>query len=516
MKVLIIDDEKLTREGIISTVNWDMLGIHEILEADDGINAIALAKLHKPNIILSDIRMPRMNGIEMYKEIYALYPKTSIIFMSGYSDKEYLKAAITLKAISYVEKPIDTKEIELAIKNAVDIQNTNLKNQISLHSMNKYNQSKLGLKLIYSSSEVDHQVHTQELNSLGYQIKPTTEFTTLIITLKTNLSILPDQFLNELYATIETTILNYSYEYILSIKNDQFIILHLFRNDRTKEKKLITICNTLSNYLKRYYGHYIAVGKTVIGIKHVFESYNIAVSLLQSSFFYDYNSIITSSSNTMPSFISQSYIVKFTEVVINKNYEGTLITSKELYQLLKNNQHILPNYAKDIYYRLFTILFKTAASFHIIPFQDENSSTILDFISKDNNLTELHNMLLSKIEQFFNSLLNKSKDNATIYAIKEFIGNHYGNETLSVKDISESVYLSSSYVCTLFKNETGKTLNQYLTEYRVEKAKNLLKDSRHKITDISSKVGYSDGNYFGKTFKKLVGLSPSEYREHFK
>ena len=77
------------------------------------------------------------------------------------------------------------------------------------------------------------------------------------------------------------------------------------------------------------------------------------------------------------------------------------------------------------------------------------------------------------------------------------------------------MYFSSSYVCTLFKNETGKTLNQYLTEFRMEKAKSLLKDSRYKINDISSKVGYSDGNYFGKTFKKFVGLSPSEYREHF-
>ena len=87
------------------------------------------------------------------------------------------------------------------------------------------------------------------------------------------------------------------------------------------------------------------------------------------------------------------------------------------------------------------------------------------------------------------------------------------NDTLSVKDISEHVYLSTSYVCTLFKTETHQTLNQYITEYRMEKAKQLLSDPRYKITDISSKVGYSDGNYFSKSFKKIVGLSPSEYRE---
>ena len=87
------------------------------------------------------------------------------------------------------------------------------------------------------------------------------------------------------------------------------------------------------------------------------------------------------------------------------------------------------------------------------------------------------------------------------------------DESLSVKDISEHVFLSASYVCTFFKSETGQTLTQYLTEYRMEKAKHLLTDSRYKITDISSRVGYSDGNYFGKSFKKYTGFSPSEYRE---
>ena len=97
--------------------------------------------------------------------------------------------------------------------------------------------------------------------------------------------------------------------------------------------------------------------------------------------------------------------------------------------------------------------------------------------------------------------------------IKDYISKNYMEDSLSVKNISAHVFLSASYVCTFFKNETGQTLNQYLTEYRMEKAKQLLKDGRFKISDISSRVGYSDGNYFGKSFKKYSGLSPSEYRE---
>ena len=84
---------------------------------------------------------------------------------------------------------------------------------------------------------------------------------------------------------------------------------------------------------------------------------------------------------------------------------------------------------------------------------------------------------------------------------------------LSVKTISDHVHRSTSYVCTIFKAETDQTLNQFITEYRIEKAKRLLEDPCSKISDISSKVGYTDGNYFSKSFKKYVGLSPSEYRE---
>ena len=104
-------------------------------------------------------------------------------------------------------------------------------------------------------------------------------------------------------------------------------------------------------------------------------------------------------------------------------------------------------------------------------------------------------------------------ENPTIAFIKDYISRNYSNEELSVREIGEHAFLSASYVCTYFKNETGQTLNQYLTAYRIEKAKQLLQDPRYQISDISARVGYSNGNYFSKSFKKLVGLSPSEYRE---
>ena len=142
-----------------------------------------------------------------------------------------------------------------------------------------------------------------------------------------------------------------------------------------------------------------------------------------------------------------------------------------------------------------------------------NDETISEMIEQCFTYEDLHRILLEKTDRFFTELQTAVQENPTILLIKDYISKNYMNETLSVKDISSHVFLSASYVCTYFKNETGLTLNQYLTEYRMEKAKQLLSDPRYKITDISSQVGYSDGNYFGKSFKKYSGLSPSEYRE---
>ena len=106
MKLLIVDDEELTRTGLISSIDWDSLGITEILQADDGVNGLEMARLHKPEIILCDVRMPRMTGIAMLERLEKILPDCVPIFMSGYSDKEYLKAAIKLKAVNYIEKPL--------------------------------------------------------------------------------------------------------------------------------------------------------------------------------------------------------------------------------------------------------------------------------------------------------------------------------------------------------------------------------------------------------------------------
>ncbi|GHU67207.1 hypothetical protein FACS189447_09190 [Spirochaetia bacterium] len=119
MKILIADDESFVRRGIISSMPWEELGISKIVEAEDGVQALDIAETERPDIILSDIRMPHLSGIELVEALRTRLECT-VIFMSAYTDKEYLKSAIRFHAIGYVEKPIVIRELQTAIEEAVN------------------------------------------------------------------------------------------------------------------------------------------------------------------------------------------------------------------------------------------------------------------------------------------------------------------------------------------------------------------------------------------------------------
>ena len=514
MNLLIVDDEELTREGLLSSIDWASLGIKNIYQADDGINGLALARKHKPQIILSDVRMPRMDGIEMANKIREDFPDCHIIFMSGYSDKEYLKAAIRLKAISYVEKPILPREVEDAVKEAISTDAIHQLNKDSATRQMREANAKLALEITYFKIE-DAAGIDMQFTALHMPVKQSTSFTTLIIKFVDGFSSIGNTALGGILDEFNRLTEASHIKYLWAVKQDEYLICHLFSADRLSLTLLSKIIHKLSDILSKSCHFYIAVGKSVTGVNKVFDSYNSAVILLASSFFYEYNSVLQyEKENRESTQISLDIISNFHEALTLQNKDEALKIVKLLYLKLINNQGVLVNYVKDFYYKLFMELYRTAAHMQVYLSDTEGSSeTILDYISKSGTLTILHNLLMEKVDRLFLSMETNIHENSTIFLIKAFISKNFQNENLSVKDISEHVYLSTSYVCTIFKNETGKTLNQYLTEYRIGRAKILLLDPRYKITDISAKVGYNDGNYFGKTFKKMVGLSPSEFRE---
>ena len=211
MKLLIVDDEELTRTGLISAIDWKSLGIDQIIQADDGIHGLEQARLYKPEIILCDVRMPRMNGITMLERLEKLLPDSVPVFMSGYSDKEYLKAAIRLKAVSYIEKPLNPSEVSQAVREAADlyIQKRHSRRGEVLKSMETA--SRLALLLTLPALP-DIQTARRLFGELGFTVNSSTFFISFIIRMNTfpELSAL-EMFYQELSDFLEKRKINFIY-----------------------------------------------------------------------------------------------------------------------------------------------------------------------------------------------------------------------------------------------------------------------------------------------------------------
>ena len=514
MKLLIVDDEDLTRSGVISSIDWKALGINEVLQANDGMNGLEMARIHRPEIILCDVRMPRMDGIAMLERLETILPDTVSIFMSGYSDKEYLKAAIKLKAISYIEKPLNLKEIQEAVLEARELF---LRRQRShrgetLHSLETASRLALCLTTPYGANS---QTIDQLAKELSLKFTSETFFTAVIVKLGLSLET-KDPSREEIFTNLETFLKSYHMNCIYVEKHLQYLVYLIFGSSRPSTSQLHDMGRFLGQQYSQFNKYMIVAGEPQQGVWRAYQSYASAVILIQSSFFFPANSFLVPSnlSENRPgsSGIPSSLDAAFTEALFAKDKLSCKNLLKQLSLFFTCNSSFLQNQVKDYYYRLFLSLVEARKQLMVTAAPSLEDS-IAEAMEKCFNFQELHQTLEEKTSQFFTDLENSVEENHTIFLIKEYISHNYMDATLSVKDIGTYVHLSASYVCTFFKNETGQTLNQYLTEYRMERAKQLLVDMRYKISEISSKVGYSDGNYFGKSFKKYCGLSPSEYRE---
>ena len=512
MKLLIVDDEELTRTGLLASVDWSAAGIDEVIQADDGLHGLEAARLHKPEIILCDVRMPRMTGIAMLEQLETFLPDCVPIFMSGYSDKEYLKAAIKLKAVNYIEKPLNPEEVQEAVTEACNrfLQKQRSRQGETLRSLNT-------ASLLARQLTVPYKAHDPQIQGLAEELSiplhSTTCFTSYIIRLGSTdgqASTVGDDICRQFQEFLSPFHLHSLYvekhvnHLVYFVLGEECPSAFVFRQIR---EFLTTLCAAFPACI-------MVQGDTLTGVSKAFVSYNSAVILLQSSYFFLNHTFLTK--ETLPHSTGletamETPDISYRDCLEDKNQQACQAFLEKLHRQYFENTIYLPTHVKDVYYKLFLAMESLRRQLSLP--DSAAPVSIAELIDSCFTYQDLHTALQDASERFFRDIQNPNEEHPTIYRIKEYIGRNYTNETLSVKDISSHVFLSSPYVCTLFKAETGQTLNQYLTGYRMERAKQLLCDSRYKITDISSKVGYSDGNYFGKSFKKYTGYSPSDYRE---
>lgn len=522
VKLLVVDDEITSRDSLIRNIKKMDFDISFIEQADDGIRALEIASWYYPDIVLTDVRMPRMDGIQMSYKLKETCPGAKIIFMSGYSDKEYLKSAIQLRALNYVEKPIDYEELSSALKEAIGLILQERKNLESAHIHEKLAKNfpllrnELAIKMInsfkFSREQFDYTL-------LG--IQPGWDFVTVLIQIINNGSLTPFGFYSSLENTVNSVtglLESKGLTGLASIKDNEYILIHIAGSP---DKKHLLGTDFLEKYLQDLHkvldniDFFAAAGKQVHGIENVPESYNSAVLTLQRCFFTGYRTILFYTDNFLKPFtFNEDTIKEFKHLVFNEDKEKTVNLVRSLSSALRQHNNTLANHVKEFFHRMILQLFDLADELELEVFIENNDRNQLwQNISNFYTLIEVEEFCINRIEFFLHCRREKRDNKGKILQIKRFIENNYMNNDLSVKMISEHTFLSLAYMCSVFKQETGATINQHITDYRIEKARELLKNRSYNISDVAENVGFSDSQYFAKTFKKKTGLTPSEYRE---
>lgn len=528
-KVLIVDDEVLVRVGLKSTIDWESLGFSVVAEAANGEQAYEAYKLHKPEVILTDIKMPKQDGLWLTRKIREENTQAKILILTCYDDFSNAREALKSGADDYILKSeADDEElikIISGIKEELDAELSEQETYNHLKEQIDINLEALREKLLDRLLKVD--VATDEkLPMQCFNLGLTIEDTHLaLIMLSRDDAERRADFTEKEWQQMNNAILNMAsgvlkeskLSYLAKVMDNAFVMILSDKElDAGKARGIAsTICTSVAQYFDiPLSGAVSPIFDTIEDTVKVYQE----LCLKAEQLFYRDESCVINACDITPQNINI--------FAIRKDYEQKLINfmdeedeEKTLESLMNTEAFFRQNNAKTIEVKLF---YSNMASniFERYNHCFKETNEIRDYTyyhSKMMSMTKMKNIIqlmkeiiLLVIRNIKNYRLANS--NYIIRKAIEYIEKNYHQE-VSLKSLAEYLNLSKHYVCYLFRKETGENISLYVNKVRIEKAKQLVLDSNNKIKDIYDRVGFSDQQYFSKIFKKITGMTVIQYRD---
>lgn len=533
LKILIVDDEKFIRMGLSKIISEAGEGFEVIGEAENGVQALEFIEVNKPDVIITDIKMPKMNGIELIKNLKIKYPYIKKVVLSGFDEFDFVRETLKNGANDYLLKPVlEDQLIELMIRISKDVEDENEKRLDSLNENIIFNESLPLLKdefmrnLIYDNKSITNIDMRRELEY--YKIKINIGNYLIIIVSLDNYKFLDNKNGIEESKINNFIIRNIAEESVNNItSNVSFfdecrLVIICSINKNYNQEEILKVSGEIFENLKKYskVRFSLSIGMEVDSFSKIKESYNTALSALKYRFYREESSILIYKENEQNLFknctgeIVNDYEKAIKDCIQFNKYEN-LKSIFDGFCLKLKMFYIYPDQAvkafADSYMKLQmeNIKFKESVA-EVFGF----SYSYIKELDMFDTLDEIKNYSIKVYTESIQKMLETSgrRDKRIIQLVKAYIEQHY-NEEINLNKIAEIVYVNSNYLSELFKSQTGENFVDYFTKVRIEKAKALIKDIRYKTYQVAELVGYDDPAYFSKVFKKVVGVSPKEYRD---
>ncbi len=526
-QMLIVDDNNKDRRILQSIINWERFGIKVVEEAVNGAEALQKIEQNTPDIIITDIFMPVMNGIDMVSVLREKYENIKIIFMSFSEEFEIAKSAIDMSVYGYIVKPIRKNEVERAIEKVLSVYHREEKDAqekrnllLKLEKALPVLQESFIRDLLFGVYRQGDDI-LQRFEFLGFPRYQKMFIEVYCIRERKGavpISI-PEQYSVMYFLKEQLTMQNQqNLAYVVQTSSLEFIVLHI----SSKESEQFGLEYIMQVYpiLTQIFSDDFVVGisnqsQQIADIHSLFKQACKAADAI----FYN---------RQIPVVLYQEIAESETDISINidelyHEMDELLLMADDHYIEVFLEKRLMRGESKNGQYLRYQAVSIINVLQIILLEKEKNINGLMEKIPLAwKEINEIHSvaelihsleaMILEVKKSFFD--YNQSRNGQLVNQIKQYIREHY-QEQIGVEEISQKVFMSSKQVNNVFRKETGQSVFEYLVEYRIRVAKNLLTNPDARINEVAYQVGYTNTSHFNLVFKKHTGKTPREFREQY-
>ncbi|MBQ4899109.1 response regulator [Paenibacillus sp. Marseille-P2973] len=520
-KVLLVDDEILIRETIRDCIHWEREGFQYLGDASDGEVALPMIEQMQPDILITDIKMPFMNGLELSKIVRSRMPDVKIIILSGHGEFEYARKALSMGVVEYCLKPISSSDLMRLLRRVsdkIDKERSEKEQLAGLmqreHEKTELSRQKLLNDLCGGLLSTTEAIQTAEALSLrlvarwyavvlmDLRLSPENshDLDAPLSALKRHVEDGREQILEYRSSLTKT---------VWIVKGDNKETLEVFlRPFREMQNKLETeshcceISLGIGSAQERLQGIHLSFLEAEEGLHWQRLSRQNRKNLLEATRSSIHHSI----------FLDRQAFIRFLKIGTPRQLESFIPEFASALAPIDWNASLTGYYLLN---DLTLEVFKTAEEWY--RGSEADGQRLVDFqqsIESIRNWGEACHYLTRLVEQFWHWRSHSSDRYAhLLLRVKEYITSNYDKDHISLQDAAESINMSPSHLSKIFSQETGQTFIEFLTQTRINKAMELLQSTQAKTYEIAFQVGYSDPHYFSNLFKRVTGMTTTEFRK---
>lgn len=535
IKVFLVEDEMVIRRGIKNSIDWEKEGYIFCGEASDGELAYPMIIKEKPDILITDIRMPFMDGLELCKLVKKELPNIKILILSGYDEFDYAKEAIRLGVTEYLLKPISSGKllealngVSESIRREKEDKDLVRKSMEEMRENTEHEKQKFFEQMIAGNLSMADALETGE----KYEMNLSAGMYNLLLFRFTlgEENRKSGELLGEAEYAIEklTERLEYVFEFQRGVEGWAFLLMA--DNEEQMSERVKELSKDLEEIMKNYstIAYFGGIGQPVARLRELEESFREAERALAARFTMELNRIISVEDIRMAQNVDTLDDIEITsfgeiektrtmlEKFLNNGAEDEIDEFVDVYinELPEENlksvlmrQYII----MDAYIVMMSFCEKFEGIEGEMQAQSEELKNSMKTIQTLEEIKNYIRMLLKKIIGVRDTISGRRYSDI-IEIAKDQIRKTYMSDEISLNTIAAEVGMSPSYFSSIFSKEMGKTFVEYLTEIRMDRAKELLMCSSMKTSEIGYEVGYKDPHYFSYIFKKTQNCTPKEFR----